>query len=185
MVEENNKIILTPNKFRFFRYLFLFLLPFGFSVFMFVTASIDGKVTGGGISLLMSLAVLWYLTKIRIGRPILTLTTEGVFINYLSKEKRRLILWGEITRIEKFTQIRPAIGPGMLIAQFFGGNKQKYLVIYTDQKDPTYNQEEYGTDRMDNVSKGRDTNLYVPSQYFSMKVDDILAIFRKYTDKVG
>ncbi len=125
MTKSIQERVLRPNKLKFFLFALIFLAFFLFSLYMiFFYPRIDGKVMGGGLSLLISAGVvLLAIAKAPVWKATMILKQEGIFINNLPKQNKRLIRWNEIKSISTFNQ-------QVLLPRFPYITTQKYLVIY-------------------------------------------------------
>jgi hypothetical protein len=173
-------IVLKPKKGRSLLFLiaFLALAWLGCYLSLFETQVDSSAWVGALISFLMAAPILWYLYKTNPFKASVIISTEGINLVYLKNKK--LILWNDIQSLEKFTQLVPQVSKAAFIPL-----KQEYLVIYTEPKDPNYNESGYGQNRMKNILMRLDKNLYVPSIYLPYKVDKVIALIHDYKMRLG
>src|SRR3989339_1640310 len=136
--------ILRPNKIKFIFWFLIFLAFFSFSIYMiFFYPRVDGKVMGGGLSLLISGGLFFLLYKSLPWKATLILNREGIYINNLplseSNKVGKLLRWNNIRSIGKFRQ-------RILFPRFPYTGKQDYLVIYlnTSKEDFSNDKESFG-----------------------------------------
>ncbi len=191
----NNEIILKPSLARFIFWFILFAILSTLSILILLFDSrLDRKVMLGGIFALFSLALLWGLAKICPTKTILIIKQEGLIPVYLTKNKQNLITWDQVDFISKFSQKPFPFNKGMFLMGLLGQHTD-YLAIYlkraepgTDNKWKDEYKTSYGAGRLyelvSRAIKGQKNDLYIPSNYFSIKIDKILEILRQFTDKV-
>ena len=175
----NDEIILRPNKIKWSFFAFIFLIFFSFSMYMiFFYPGLDGKVMGGGVSFLISAGLFFLLYKTSIWKASLILNKEGIFINNLPKQKRRLVPWNNIKSISKFRQM-------VLIPRFPYRTKQDYIVVYltSSQEDFSKDKESLGIRRYRDMQRGG--QILIPLNSLPCySADKNLNFFRNHPVKV-